>query len=198
MKQRSHRKLIKLPLNQFLLSVVAFSYLLYLFTLQGMRRLKTPYRKIFTLYACNFQYNAKLLYNNIDGKPGPPQFICLAILVITERLGLTLQQSITVYFVSVCFVCFSLHTAIIPLKAVNQLILVTVKCCVFFAVRTKFLYIIYTSLGSRRLQMLLQILKHYIFEKIILENTDQFTTADIEDFPDWLTDLTLWYKNFKK
>jgi hypothetical protein len=33
----------------------------------------------------------------------------------------------------------SVQAAIISLNSVNQLIFVTVKCCVFFAVRTEFL-----------------------------------------------------------
>jgi hypothetical protein len=40
------------------------------------------------------------------------------------------------------YVWFSLQTAIISLNSVNQLIFVMVKCGVFFAVRTEFLYII--------------------------------------------------------
>jgi hypothetical protein len=53
-----------------------------------------------------------------------------------------LQQSITPQFVFMCFIWFSLQTAIISLNSVNQLIFVMVKSCVFFAVRTEFLNII--------------------------------------------------------
>jgi hypothetical protein len=49
-----------------------------------------------------------------------------------------LQYSITLQFVFMCFVRFSLQTAIISLNSVNRLILVTVKRGVFFAVRTEF------------------------------------------------------------
>jgi hypothetical protein len=47
------------------------------------------------------------------------------------------QQSITLNFVFMCFVWFSLLTAIISLNNINQLIIVMVTCCVFFAVRTE-------------------------------------------------------------
>jgi hypothetical protein len=40
------------------------------------------------------------------------------------------------------FKWFSQQTAIISLNSVNELIFATVKCCVFFAVRTEFLSII--------------------------------------------------------
>jgi hypothetical protein len=53
-----------------------------------------------------------------------------------------LQQSVTLYFVFMCFVWFSLQTAMIPLNSVNQLVFVMVKNCVFFAVRTDLLNII--------------------------------------------------------
>jgi hypothetical protein len=52
-----------------------------------------------------------------------------------------LQQSVTLYFVFMCFVWFSLWAAIISLNSVNQLIFV-MKCDVFFAVRTELLSII--------------------------------------------------------
>jgi hypothetical protein len=48
-------------------------------------------------------------------------------------------QSVTQYFE---FVWISLHTAIISLNSVNQLIFVMVKCGVFFEVRTDFLNVI--------------------------------------------------------
>jgi hypothetical protein len=48
-------------------------------------------------------------------------------------------------------VWFSEQTAIISLNSVNQFIFVMVKCCVFFAVRTEFLNIIYTSFGFKGL-----------------------------------------------
>jgi hypothetical protein len=38
--------------------------------------------------------------------------------------------------------CFSIHTAIISLNTINQLISVMVKCGVLFEVRTEFLNII--------------------------------------------------------
>jgi hypothetical protein len=41
-----------------------------------------------------------------------------------------------------CFICFSVQTAIIPLNNINQLIFVMVKCGVLFKVRTEFLNII--------------------------------------------------------
>jgi hypothetical protein len=41
-----------------------------------------------------------------------------------------------------CVVWFSLQTAIISLNSVNRLIFVTVKCCVFFAVRDELINII--------------------------------------------------------
>jgi hypothetical protein len=47
--------------------------------------------------------------------------------------------SITFHFMLICFVSFSPQTAIISLNSVNRLIFVTVKCSVFFAVRTEFL-----------------------------------------------------------
>jgi hypothetical protein len=47
-----------------------------------------------------------------------------------------------VLFIQYYFVRFSLQTAIISLNSVNQLIFVTVKCCVYFAVRTEFLNVI--------------------------------------------------------
>jgi hypothetical protein len=53
-----------------------------------------------------------------------------------------LQQSATLHFVFMDKVRFSLETAIISLNNVNQLILVMVKCSVFFAVRTEFLNVI--------------------------------------------------------
>jgi hypothetical protein len=56
-----------------------------------------------------------------------------------------LQQSVTLHFVFVCFVRFSLQTAIISLNSVNRLIFVTVKCGVFFEVRTELLNIILAS-----------------------------------------------------
>jgi hypothetical protein len=40
---------------------------------------------------------------------------------------------------------------IISLNSVNQLIFVMVKFCVYFAVRTRFLYIIKTSFGFKEL-----------------------------------------------
>jgi hypothetical protein len=39
----------------------------------------------------------------------------------------------------ISFMCFSIHTAIISLNSVNQLIFVMVKCGVLFEVRTEFL-----------------------------------------------------------
>jgi hypothetical protein len=41
---------------------------------------------------------------------------------------------------------------IISLNSVNQLIFVMVKSCVFFAVRTEFLNIIYTNFGFKGLK----------------------------------------------
>jgi hypothetical protein len=52
------------------------------------------------------------------------------------------EHSLTIYFVFTYFLWFSLQTAIISLNSVNRLIFVTVKCGVFFAVRTGFLNII--------------------------------------------------------
>jgi hypothetical protein len=52
-----------------------------------------------------------------------------------------LWQSET-HFVWMGFVWFSVLMTIISLNSVNQLISVTVKCCVFFAVRTGFLNVI--------------------------------------------------------
>jgi hypothetical protein len=47
-----------------------------------------------------------------------------------------LYQSV-IYFVFVGFVCFSTQTEIISLNStVNKLIVVMVKCCVLFEVRT--------------------------------------------------------------
>jgi hypothetical protein len=52
--------------------------------------------------------------------------------------------------VSVHFIWFSVLTAIISLNSVNRLIFVTVKCGVFFAVRTECLNIILTRFGHVR------------------------------------------------
>jgi hypothetical protein len=52
-----------------------------------------------------------------------------------------LQQSVTLHFVFTSSVRFSLQTAIISLNSVNRSIFVTVKCGVFFAVRTESLNI---------------------------------------------------------
>jgi hypothetical protein len=59
----------------------------------------------------------------------------------------------TLHFVFVGFVWFSLWTAIIPLNSVNQLIFVMVKCSVLFEVRTGFLNNIYTSFGFKGLNL---------------------------------------------
>jgi hypothetical protein len=57
-----------------------------------------------------------------------------------------LQQQVILRFAQkvylVGFLWFSLQTAIISLNSVNRLKFVTVKCGVFFAVRTEFLNII--------------------------------------------------------
>jgi hypothetical protein len=55
------------------------------------------------------------------------------------------KQSVTLHFLFVCSVQFSLQTAIISLNSVNRLIFVTVKCDVFSTVRTEFLNIIQTG-----------------------------------------------------
>jgi hypothetical protein len=65
-----------------------------------------------------------------------------------------LQQPETLHFVFLCFVCFPPQTAIIFLSSINQLIFVMVTGCVFFAVRTEFLNIVYISLGFRGLNEL--------------------------------------------
>jgi hypothetical protein len=52
-----------------------------------------------------------------------------------------LQQLVSLHFVFICFVWFSVSTAIISLNSINQLIFVMVKI-VFFAVRTELLNII--------------------------------------------------------
>jgi hypothetical protein len=53
------------------------------------------------------------------------------------------QQSVTLHFANrvYCFLWSSEQTAIISLNSVNQLNFVTVKCGVFFVVRTEFLNI---------------------------------------------------------
>jgi D-alanyl-lipoteichoic acid acyltransferase DltB (MBOAT superfamily) len=56
-----------------------------------------------------------------------------------------LYQSVTLHFVFMGFVWFSLQTAIISLNNVNQLIFVMVKCGVLFEVRTEFLNIMKMS-----------------------------------------------------
>jgi hypothetical protein len=53
------------------------------------------------------------------------------------------------------FVWFSLQTVIISSNSVNQLIFAMVKSGVFFAVRTEFLNIIWTSFGFKGLTFLL-------------------------------------------
>jgi hypothetical protein len=55
------------------------------------------------------------------------------------------------------FVWFSLLIAIISLNNINQLIVVMEKRCVFFAVRTEFLNIIYMSFGFRVLIVLTEV-----------------------------------------
>jgi hypothetical protein len=62
-----------------------------------------------------------------------------------------LKQSVTLEFVLVCFVRFSELTAVISLNSVNRLIFVTVKCGVFFAVRTELLKIIKASFDFKGL-----------------------------------------------
>jgi multisubunit Na+/H+ antiporter MnhE subunit len=52
------------------------------------------------------------------------------------------SQSVTLYFIFVSFVWFFLQTAINSLNSITQLIVVMVKCCVLFEVRTEFLNII--------------------------------------------------------
>jgi D-alanyl-lipoteichoic acid acyltransferase DltB (MBOAT superfamily) len=50
-----------------------------------------------------------------------------------------LWPSATLHFVFMGFVRFSVQTVIISLNSINQLIVVMVKCCVLFEVRTEFL-----------------------------------------------------------
>jgi hypothetical protein len=64
------------------------------------------------------------------------------------------QQSETFHFVFMGFVWFSLWTGIISLNSINYLIFVMVKSCVFFAVRTEFLNIIYTRFGFKWLKII--------------------------------------------
>jgi hypothetical protein len=52
-----------------------------------------------------------------------------------------LSISISVFCIN-AFLCFSLYRTVTPLNSVNQLIFVTVKCGIFFAVRAEFLNII--------------------------------------------------------
>jgi hypothetical protein len=56
-----------------------------------------------------------------------------------------------------CFVWFSLQTAIISLNSVNRLISVMVKWGVFFAVSTEFLNIMQTSFGLQRVNTALSL-----------------------------------------
>jgi hypothetical protein len=66
-------------------------------------------------------------------------------------MGQPYAQSVTLHFLFMGSVFFSLTTAIISLNSVNQLIFVMVKCRVLFEVRTEFLNIILTSLGFKGL-----------------------------------------------
>jgi hypothetical protein len=59
-----------------------------------------------------------------------------------------LQQTVTLHFVFMGLVCFSVQAEIISLNSVNKLIFVMVKCCVFFAVRTEFLNRLLFKLSS--------------------------------------------------
>jgi hypothetical protein len=51
-----------------------------------------------------------------------------------------------------------------PLNSINHLILVTVKCCVFFVVWPEFLNIIWMSFSFKGLMMLYHIHKFYSTE----------------------------------
>jgi hypothetical protein len=61
-----------------------------------------------------------------------------------------IKQSVCLHFVFMCFVLLTVWSAIISLNSVNRLIFATVKCGIFFAVRTGFLNINYTNLGLQR------------------------------------------------
>jgi hypothetical protein len=49
------------------------------------------------------------------------------------------EQEVTLHYLCMCFLWFSVQTVIISLNSVNQLIFVMVKCGVLFEVRTGFL-----------------------------------------------------------
>jgi hypothetical protein len=49
------------------------------------------------------------------------------------------------------FLSFSVWREMISLNSINQLIFVLIECCGFFAVRTEFLYIVYSSFGFKGL-----------------------------------------------
>jgi hypothetical protein len=65
---------------------------------------------------------------------------------------------------------FWAQISIISENSVNQLIVVIVKCCVFFEVRTKFLNIIYTSFGFKGLHITR--LFHWRLQAIPKKNDD--------------------------
>jgi hypothetical protein len=59
-----------------------------------------------------------------------------------KYLSCLLRQYVTMRSLFAGFITFWVLTAIISLNSVNWLVFVKVKCGVFFAVRTEFLYII--------------------------------------------------------
>jgi hypothetical protein len=64
-----------------------------------------------------------------------------------------LYRSVILHFVFMGLVWSSVQTAIVSLNSVNQLIFVMVKCDVLFEVQTEFLNIIWTSFGSKELNL---------------------------------------------
>jgi hypothetical protein len=62
-----------------------------------------------------------------------------------------LQQPITLHFVFLGFMWFSIQTATVSLNNISQLIFVTVNCGVLYAVGNEFLNIITTSFGFKGL-----------------------------------------------
>jgi hypothetical protein len=81
------------------------------------------------------------------------------------------------------FVWFSLQTAIISLNSVNQLIFVMVKCGVYFAVRTEFLNIIWTSFGFKGLRTMRFLVIHSVFQIYFLR---QVSPDHIQRTASWI------------
>jgi hypothetical protein len=61
------------------------------------------------------------------------------------------QQRFSIFLYSV-FMCFSDRKAIISLNNINRLVFVMETQCVFFAVETEFLYVVYTSFRLQRFE----------------------------------------------